>query len=242
MTARRARRRWYMVALLGFAVACARPQWSDPWPGATDAGGTVAGGDRELRTLYATGRILMTSDRGTVELTGVVVAQPPDRVRVRAWKRSSAVFDITLNPDGLYVYHPRGRRDHGLLAQRLTRQHLVEVVSRFPSLARRPRGPRGRQPQPVGSIPARRVPTGNGETNSGEAQAPTEFAFRDTAGRIRHTLRCRTYRRFGDIEWPMRVEARGDDGSVEFLFDRVQINRPLPERAFVPPRRATRQP
>lgn len=234
-----------LALILSGGCAGSLPRYT--WSGGARAVDVMAHRDAGVRTFSTTCRILLKSAAGTVELTGVLIARPPNQLRLRAWKFSQAVFDITMNDDGLFVFQrerPDERSaDAGM--SRLTRGGLLEAASLLPGFST-PSDWRVVSDSANDSFVVIRQP---GDTNRAVEcviDKPTlttsRCTYRDESGDARQTLLFEAYRKVGDAVWPGRVVGSGEGASFELLFDRVEINVELPERAFVPPRRAVRQP
>lgn len=227
--------------------ACAGPLPRYVWNGGQEAVEVMAARDEGVRTFSTTCRILLKSEEGTVELTGVLIGQPPSRLRLRAWKFSQTVFDITMNDDGVFVFQ-REQEHHRSAAAgmgRLTRGGLLEVASLLPGFGTRSDW-RFVSSSVDGSFVVTRQP---GDTRTAvqciidkATLTTSRCTYHDESGDARQTLAFDSYRRVGDVVWPQHVAGAGKGASFELLFDRVEINIELPERAFVPPRRAVRQP
>src|SRR5262245_2021549 len=61
----------------------------------------------EVHAVSGQGNLRLIRENGDgVLLDAAIAILPADRARVRAWKFGSAVFDLTILPDGVYLYAP----------------------------------------------------------------------------------------------------------------------------------------
>ena len=97
------------VALL---VGCAHkspPLPPTPWRDADDADRILRERAHAVHTVSSSGLITLTRPGGeSVRFDAAIVTAPPDRLRLRGWKFSRAIFDLTLTPDGLWLLTPEG--------------------------------------------------------------------------------------------------------------------------------------
>ena len=121
-----------LVATLVVGVGCTVPLPRYEWHDARTAVRTMSRRDVSIRTLSAACRILLESEGGRVELTGAFVAQPPHRLRLRAWKFSLVVFDVTVNDDGLFVLDNRRLTESSKNLQRVNHARFVEAITLLP--------------------------------------------------------------------------------------------------------------
>ena len=196
-----------------------------------------------VTNVTATGEItLARRDGQSVRLDLAMVSAQPDRLRLRAWKLGRAVFDLTLTPDGLWLFTPEdpGLRDKaragGLDAAQLARswrlfsggflqQPTLNVAHRGDTLEiTSAYDPRIRCEVDARTLtPRRYVLTGDGP--------PTRFA-----------LRLSAYRLLNNIPYPFRYDADSESGQIRIDLRDVELNTELAAGAFVPPRRAEKLP
>ncbi len=231
------------LALLACS-GCANALPQHAWRGTDSAIHTMKQRDSGVRTFSATCQLLLRASGGDVELSGVLIAQPPSYLRLRASKLSQTVFDITLTPDGLFVLN-KGRGKHGTgAAKLLTRDGLIEATSLLPGFSPHDhwQGSDG-----ANDTFSRSRPLGSGEsvitcTVDKNTLTTTRCDYLDDTGTAHQSITFDTYRTFGGIVWPMHIVGTGTGGSFEIIFATVEINPDLPTRAFVPSRSAVRQP
>ncbi len=211
----------------------------------------------QVKTLSAQGRLtLQRADGQSVTLDAAVVAQPPARLRLRAWKFDQAVFDLTLTPAGVWVWAsqessnlPPLTGDGARLAEdspgapgRLNGVANVGKVLSFVT--------GGMRNAPPGTVVeetnARLVLGQNGGRLTLDIDRPTRTLrvcrWMDAAGRRQFELRLDDYREYHGILWPARLIGHGPEGTFTVALDDVEFNGTLPESAFTPPARAVKQP
>jgi len=235
-----------MVAAISVAITgCASPLPQYAWKDAPTALRTMNERDGGIRTFSATCRMLLESGDGRVELTGAIVARPPHELRLRAWKFSQAVFDITLNEDGLFVLDRKQAKPASDKLKDVNHTRFVDAIALLPGFER------DVEWQAETSSGGRTFTIRTGVAGDDAAMectvdrrtlVKTGCVYRDDVGHVRQSLSFGDYVVVGDAVWPMRVEGNGESGSFVLLFDRIEINVELAARAFVPPRRAIRQP
>jgi hypothetical protein len=237
-------------ALAGCCVApmllagCAGPLPCYAWSGGANAMALMARRDAAIRTFSATCRLLLDSSAGKIELRGVIVAHPPDRLRIRAWKFSQAVFDVTMNPDGLYVFAKEQHDAASAELSRVTHRELADAATLLPGFSAKAAwriGDVGR-----GSFTRIRAVDQQKGVMACEVDKGTlttrRCDFRATGGSVQQSLAFADYRIIGGVPWPMRVSGSGSGGSFLIVFDDVHLNEDLPANVFAPPRRAVKQP
>lgn len=230
------------------ASGCVRPQYS-PLPtyrGLDDAAAlqVLAKRAQAVKTLSAECGLMLTRPDGqTVRLDGAVAMEPPDRLRLRAWKFGQAVFDLTLTPDGLWVLTPgdAGRREKVLPATLSAAQFGREwavLNGRFflePDLAT---GGDGKW------LTVRRT-LEDGRTVVCRVDrltlTPRDFEMRDPQGRRRFRFALGDYQLIDGIPFPMKLAARSPDGDIDIRLKDVELNAELAPNAFKPPRRAEKR-
>lgn len=227
------------------SAGCVRSLPTYTWVNSRTAIDVMTTRDADIDSFSATFRLLLQSGAGEIELTAVIVAQPPDNLRLRAWKFSQSVFDITLNPNGLFIFSKSNGQEGGMETERLTRDGLIEATAMLPGFF----GEDGwRNVDDVDQDYFHRSRPIDKDGNAMRCTVEkltlttTRCDFLDESGVTRHSLRYSDYRAFGEALWPMRIEGVGPDESFKILFDRVELNPELSPRAFIPPRRAVKQP
>lgn len=240
-----------LYVLLMFVAAqtgCATRLPTYPWVDRAHALQLLAERSSQLRTLSSPCRIVLAdANTGPTQLDGAIVARSPGFLRLRAWKFSQPVLDITLTPDGLWLFS--SQRDepsagHSAPFASLTAQQLRQAWSLV-----------------TGGMPlddwtwnedtARAVLTiRQGWESGGSIDCTLD---RDTLTLRRCTVRRSSkaaelqltldrYRAIQAIAVPTRVTMRSDHGAITILLDEPSLNEELSPAAFDPPRRAVKQP
>jgi hypothetical protein len=230
--------------LLAVASGCAKPR--SPIP-AVEWDGDVAQARRVLierarcvRTVSATGLLTLTRPDGeSVRFDAALVTEPPDRLRLRAWKIGRAVFDLTLTPDGLWLLSPREES----LQEKAKKAGVGagEVAKQWSLLS----GAFFEREDLVASLSGRSlILTGPQDQLTIRAYidrrtlVPRRYVLHDDRGRERFSLRLDDYRMIGDTPYPHRALAESESGRIRIQLDEVELNAELAPGAFTPPRRA----
>ncbi len=198
-----------------------------------------------LKHVTAPCRIELTrADGRTVRLDGAMAAQWPDSLRLRAWKLSRPVFDLTLRPDGLWIFQAGDEGEGSWGGGSLTAARLRRAWS---LIAADLRGP------------GWSLAGGDGDSLMVTAAEPDD-GFRIECRADRHTLTLRActlsgdsadgvvtvrwsdYRVVDGVVWPLRVRLDSPAGSILILSEPPTFTEPPPPGAFEPPARAVRQP
>jgi hypothetical protein len=217
-----------------------------PWTGPETAIARMAAQDDQLHTLIAQGSVTLTDAKDkTVRLDTAVVAVFPDRLRLRAWKLSEAVFDLTLKPEGVWIMvPPEMKKDgklipeslraadfakgwtslHGEFFKALNLEVVDEGASTFFLQRRLENGALVRCQVDRDTLTVRR------------------HLILDGDGKERFSLQYDRYRAVNGMPVPTRIIAKGDKGTIQVDLDDVQVNGPPTPNAFVPPKRAERLP
>jgi outer membrane lipoprotein-sorting protein len=194
-----------------------------------------------VKTLSAQCDLTLTrADGQSVRLDGAIAMAPPDRLRLRAWKFGQAVFDLTLNPDGLWVMAPEdpNRRDQVLPASLSAAQFGREwamlnggfFLRRDLAMSGDTKWINVRRSAEDGRTIVCRVDLAT--------LTPRQYEMRDPRGVLRMRLALGDYRLVGGTPWPMKLNARSGDGRIDVRLKDVELNQDLPPNAFKPPRRA----
>ena len=243
-------RRTLSLSLLGVVIAlgaanCAGPLPTYSWQDGDTALGTMKRRDGSIQTMSASCRVLLESNGESVELKAGLVAQPPSHLRLRAWKLTQAVFDVTLRPDGLFVFDRGSNGDAKSNVRKVSHAQLVDAISLLPGFGLDDWQVKDRAGAQATFEITRRLSEPSAVLQC-EVDRRTllrlQCTYRDDTGVVRQSLAFGDYAAVGDVVWPMRVEGRGESGAFTLLFDDGKVNVDLPERAFHPPRRAVRQP
>jgi len=233
------------IVLSGSALAicgCGPRLPVHPWRGHDLALRTIVHRAELLETLTAECRLILTKPDGTsTQLNGALVARMPGYFRLRAWKLSQPVFDVTLTPQGLWIF--AADLTGGDPLQSLPAERIVDAWSILSAGIVDPSW------DPLPDLDRRRFRVGKDVSSD----APTNCAIDRSTFTIREcefvdgeddgslALRMDRYKVIDGHVWPLRIEALSDQGQVTLLLDDVSINGELLEGAFQPPRRAIRK-
>ena len=180
---------------------------------------------------------LTNADGGSVRLDVVYVLSPPGRARVRAWKFTRAVFDLTLRDGEVWLYAPRAEDAADGLAQ-----FGQAVAAWLALLGGDLRGPGTTAEVDGGRLIVQR-PMPGGLTLRGtidrDTLTPRLYEGVDEEGRVRFRLRLGGYRPLGETVWPEVIEASSAGGTVRVEARQLDAD-VAPPTAFDPPRRARR--
>ncbi len=230
-------------AILACAAAagvsgCASPLPTYPRLGDEESRRIIAERLESVDTVSGEGRITLTAPDGrTVRLEGALVADPPERLRLRAWKFGRAVLDITAVGDEVWVFAPEESAGQSFevpeggiaRAMRLFRAEffrsarVVEGASTDRLLV---------LTEAIGH---------DAVTCEIDRPTLTPRLFRVTGSGVDGVLALDRYRVTSGIAWPTEWRFENQRGRAVIRLDRVEINGSLPETAFVPPRRAARR-
>ena len=203
---------------------------------------------RASKVQSVSGECLLTLHKASgesIRLDAAMVAQPPDHLRLRAWKLGQAVFDLTMTPQGLWVMAPQDApQRHGALPASLS-------AARFA---------RGWSMLSADFFTAKDLVVEDDGTASFHLKRQVEeeqtfacdvdratltvrqYSLTDAAGVAHFTLRLDRYRALGEVAWPMQITAVSDAGQIQVTFEDVELNGAVAANAFVPPRRAEKLP
>ena len=215
------------------------------WTDDASAIRTIAERAKSIRTIQATcGLTLTRPDGQSVGVDAILLSAPPDRLRLQASKFGQKLFDLTLNPDGLFVrIDDPSRKDKvvpaSLSAARFAREWAMFNGGLFdaPDLTTNDAGP--------GTLLASRT-LSDGRRVTCEIDKPTLtprlYRVFDPAAKQRFSLTIPEYRLIGGVPYPQRMTAVSDDGTIDIEMRDVELNVELAEGAFIPPSRAQKQP
>jgi hypothetical protein len=193
---------------------------------------------------------LTRGDRQTIQLDGLLVMAPPDRLRLRVWKLDQAVFDLTVLPDGLWIETSKDARSHGpVVPAALNAGQLAHFLSWFEGGFFTEPGLQTAAPE--NDLLVYRRDMGDGTSvlcDVAPATAtPVRFRLIDAKGNTRFSLAMSEYRSISGTVWPARMSAlaagsAGGDNRIDIAFSDVDINSELAPGALVPPANAEKRP
>lgn len=234
--------------LVAIQIGCAERLPTYPWVDDSRAARLLAERSTRMQTLASPCRVILAeTNSGSTQLDGAIVARTPGFLRLRAWKFSQPVLDITLTPEGLWLFtaqdieHPDHRPSAfaGLTAEQLRRAWSL-VTGEAPldgwtweddassdALAIRQQWDSG------GSIDC---------TIDRHTLALRRCTVTRSADAAPLTLTLDRYRAIQQVVVPTRVIMHSGHGTITLLLDDVAVNEDLLQAAFDPPRRASKQP
>jgi outer membrane lipoprotein-sorting protein len=200
---------------------------------------------KEIRTVQATCTLTLTRPDGqSVALDAILLSASPDRLRLQASKMSHKLFDLTLNPDGLFVQIDDPSRKDKLIPASISAARFAREWSMFngglfdaTDLTTRDAGPRT-------LVVSRMLADGRRVTCEVDKPSLTarSYSLNDPAGGQRFSLTIPEYRLVAGVPYPQHMIAVSDQGTIDIEMRDVELNVELAEGAFVPPTRAQRQP
>lgn len=231
-----------MLALL-LAGCAATPREQLPpveWHSEADALQILQRRAERVQSVSAQGLMTMRrSDGQSVRLDVALVGDANRRMRLRAWKLGRAVFDMTMNADGVFMLLPddpsiRQRVRAGQIDIRGLADSWDLFNGRF--FARDDLSVRdtGRTLVYSATIDGARVDC---EVDR-KALVPRRYIMSDPSGAKRFTLALSDYRQHVDIPFAHKYVATSEFGEILISLHDVELNTELAATAFVPPRRA----
>lgn len=225
-----------IIALLG-GCGAALPKY--PPMSGTDALAAVAARQASMLRISAECDLDLVDAAGQrVSLDGVLVAQLPGKVRLRAWKFGQAVFDLTLVDGQGWLLAPdqgTGRRvDLEKIPARQVSQAL-DLLGASYFVAAYPTG--GGENLLLATGPALGRADVQCEIDL-RTLTPQRFVVPSALDATSSELLLSEYAPVDRFVWPMRLRLRSPTGEVLVRFRSVEINGVIPAEAFTPPKRA----
>lgn len=227
------------LLLLGGCASTALPTY--PWTDHDTAIEIMSRRARQLRTLSARCDLTMENPQGTVNLDAAIAMRKPGELRLRAWKFSQAVFDLTVNGEGVFVAvaEEASRPDRATMtrmsAHRFARAWSVFNGDAFAggSIMIQDKGGASFVVRETASEDTTILCTVDRATLT-----PTKYELLDEEGTIRFTLKLERYRQYGSVLFPTLVSGQSKAGAFTAQLSDVLVNQNLPDNSFVPPGRA----
>lgn len=233
-----------VLTSLATAAGCASPLPTHP-PMSSEESLRVMSSRTERITSVSAACMIDLEDRGgnSISLEGALAARPPTELRIKAWKFSRDVFDLTMNESGAYlaISTDAGAGVGTDEESRIPASGIAEGISLvFGDFFHRAEAGR------IGGIITARGALRTGGTVVCEIDGRTLTARRyvclDDAGVERADIRLDRYRMIGGTPFPGRIRIEGPSGSVTVRLREVELNGEHNPSAFTPPRRAVRLP
>lgn len=183
-------------------------------------------------------------DKDSVKLEGALVAQPPDRLRLRAWKLGHAVMDLTVRPDGVWLWTAK-RASEGvekLISGELSAGPWRTVWPRLGSLLGDADATIDATGQRAFTVRGRLADGGMLEAHvDGPSATVTAYRLFAADGEALGRLRLDEYQTIAGEPWPTSLQAEASRGTLEITLRDLTLDEALPATAFQPPKRATRR-
>ena len=206
-----------------------------------DAIAWLAQQDEKAGSVSGEGNVTLTRGNGqSVRMDVVMVAEFPEHVRLRAWKFGRAIFDLTLKPEGVWM----------LVAMESRREKLLPAGANAADFMRGWSALHGgffidpelKIVEETDEVLVLERPADKGTRIRATVDRLTlsvrQHTVLDEKGKSRFTIDYDRYREINGVAWPMRLRAKGEQGSIVIDLEEVQLNEPLAPGAFVPPARA----
>lgn len=217
-----------------------------PWVDTDTAVAQLASQDARLQSILAAGSVTLTDSKNrTDRLAASLVVKFPDYMRLRAWKSGQAAFDLMFKPEGVWLMVPEQRkadesfRPVSAVAADLSRAWPTFHGDFFTALNIEIEDHFGKT-----FWIQRRLD--NGAIIRCEVDRATLTVVQnqvlDRHGRQRYSVAYEHYAVVNDLAVPHRIVAKGEQGTVVIDLLEMQVNRPTPAGAFVPPEHADRLP
>lgn len=235
------------VAVLGLLGGCVSEAPVTPPPtyaAMSDAESLTLIADRQAKVASVSAECdldLTDTEGQSVSLDGVLVAEPPGKLRLRAWKFGQAVFDLTLvNGKGWVMVPESGPAAGKMDSEKLPARRVSDAFDLLgPSFFRTARVVRSdnatltAQGTALGredvlceidraTLTARRFVVGQGADGEPKSElALDRYSLTDNG-----------------LVWPMRMRLTSPTGEVLVRVRTVELNGEVPAAAFKPPQRA----
>jgi outer membrane lipoprotein-sorting protein len=233
-----------LLALLALAGCTHGPLPTIHWTDRREALRILSTRAHAVRTVSAQGLLTLTRpDHESARLDAAIASQPPDRLRLRAWKLGRAIFDLTLTGDGLWLFAPdEPSLNPKIRSSALATARLAKAWSALSG------GLFDRPDLSIKETSHQLIVTAPSEEGIIRCEVdkrtltPSRYIVTDATGRTRFALELDDYRLYGDIAYPQRLSATSDMGTILIQLRDVELNADLAAGAFVPPRRAEKLP
>ena len=191
-------------------------------------------------TVSAECDLALADDRGQrVNLEGVLLAEPPGRLRLRAWKLGRAVFDLTVVDGKAWLMAlDEGPNARGPAGEAPPARRVSQAFDLLGPLFFRCAHAAGGDGV---TLVARGSALGRGDVVCEIERltlTPRRFVVPGREGSAPSTLRLDEYEVVGSTVWPMRWHLQGATGEIVVRVRELELNGRLPAEAFTPPARA----
>lgn len=231
------------LALLAFSAGCRQqppptPLPTYPWVDDASAIRAIAERSALVRTVEAEcGMTLTRPDGASVTMDGILLTERPDKLRLQALKFGRKLFDLTLNPDGMFVrIDDASNRDKlvpaSASAGRFAREWPMFMGGLFESQDLTISASTG------DTLTVERK-LSDGRRVACEVDKPTltarVYRMYDPAGVERFSLKIPRYQILNGIVYPEQLVAVSEQGTIDVRVRKAELNVDLVPGAFVPP-------
>ena len=224
-----------LMAAATLMVGCGltpRPLTEVSWQDAAEAKRILAERRDAIQTVQAECDIRLERGEDRQTFDGAVVMQHPDHYRLRAWKLTQTLFDLTVNDEGVWV----AVSDELLKRRPQAEQELAGLAEQLGLLLRGPDFRDAKMLQDEDGQLIARWPQGEAVIDR-ETLTPRRYEFTDPDSGDSFTVETQ-YADYAGQTWYREVRVEGGFGSVQLDFRGVHLNESLNPKAFTPPRRA----
>ena len=198
-----------------------------------------------VKTVSSDGTItFIRPDGASVRMDLAMVSQPPDHLRLRAWKLGRAIFDLTMTPQGLWLLAP----DDPSLRQKVEKANVgaAEIARNWSMLSgeffdRSDVKVERKSKDLLLTAPHEHDLTLRCDIDA-RALVPWLYLLQDAHGKTHFSLNLDDYRMIGGTPYPHRIQADSESGRIVVQLQEVELNQDLAPAAFKPPRRAEKLP
>ncbi len=211
---------------------------------AAEAMSTMRQRNRAMQSLSAPCRIVLTDQQGRgVELSGALVATREGQLRLRAWKLSQPVFDLTRNAEGWWLWEPEGRLSGEAAADMgLSSARGSAMVAHFAILWTLMTGEFGAGWMGETISPDRLHVERTDDaqmtlacTVAAQTLTTTHCSVTGDDSTPQAEIKFSAYGSFGPYVLPARIDAAAQGRRFTILLDDISINDELSDQVFAPP-------
>lgn len=216
-----------------------------PMAAATAGDPSAQTGDAQTQSIEARIRLTMIDSVGKqVSFNGVLAARESQWLRLRTWKFTRPVVDITLTHEALWVAIGSVVKNSARTELETSAHDIGRAWSVFVCDSCAWGEPLDAQPQNEDKIHYMSSPGVDGTqiltVVNLQTGSPQRFEVRDAEGALLRTLLLERYRTIDGIAWPHRMILKSPRGRIIIDMSAVKLNGELPVDAFVPPNNASR--
>jgi hypothetical protein len=245
----------WRLSMLGLLIAiiggCAGVTPLPDYPAMSDADAmrTIADRQEAVRSVSAECDLYLTDPQGqTVSLDGVLVAQTPGSLRLRAWKFGHAVFDLTLTGGKGWVMLPDNRQAARKLdPANISARRVGDAFELLgPSYFRTASSVNEVRPTGGPLLVVRGWALGRDDVVceiDRRTLTPRRFVMGTADGTNASEIKLDGWAvTQNGMVWPLRMSLASPMGEVLVVIRSVELNGDIPVGAFVPPKRAVELP